>query len=200
MADRITTAGAADIVDAEFETLAPGAGLRAAGAGTASGGPARDRLPSGIGLLAGAASPRDDRAMPLPVFALVATLSACAAFYLSGGHVLFERHQVVAALPIASAPVRQADPLALDDVSVRIDTGSGRAVFVIRAMIENRSREPAQVPPVTVTFGDPDGASVTHTVPRGESLAPGERMGFTTRIPAGDHAHMEPRLGFKAGF
>lgn len=200
MADRLSNAGTALVVDAEFETLArsaaPADGARMPRQGRMV---PREMLPSRIGLLTKTDDGRTDRPMPLPVFALIATLSACAAFYLSGGHVLFARQQAVAALPAAMTPVQPADALALEDVSVRIDTGSGRAIFVIRAMIGNRSAGTLQVPPVTVTFGDPGGASVTHTVPRGETLAPGERMGFTTRIPAGDYSGMEPRLGFKAG-
>ena len=199
MADSVTHSGNADVVDAEFETL--GRNGRPQRQAAPEADTARDVHASRIGLLSGKVIRKPSDPMPLPLFAAIATLSACTAFYFAGGRVLFERHAAPAATGVQLAPVTTAaaSAMALENVSVRIDTAAGRAVYVIRAMIENTSAHAAAVPPVTITFSEPGGASVTHTVPRGETLRAGERMAFTTRIPAGDYLGMEPRLGFGAG-
>lgn len=174
-----------DIVDVQFETVGPAAPTARKPRRPAD--PAPDR---GLGLFrtaerrpAGARRP-----MPLPMFAFIATLSACASFYVAGGHALFAATAAIAK-PVAPSGI------VLEDTATRIDTSGGRAVFVIHATIANALDVAGIVPPVAITFERSDGAgSVTHTITRGERLAPGERMAFTTRVPAGDYAGTEPRI------
>lgn len=83
----------------------------------------------------------------------------------------------------------------LEQTSTRIDTSGTRAILVIRATIANQSPIEATVPPITITFDQPDGSgAITHTINRGERLASGERMAFTSRIPAGEYVGIEPRI------
>jgi len=174
-----------DIVDVQFETVGPAA--RSVRKPRRSADPAPDR---GLGLFrtgdrqrAGGRKP-----MPLPMFALIATLSACASFYVAGGHALFAATAAITKPAVPSGIV-------LEQTATRIDTSGGRAVFVIHATIANTLDVAGIVPPVTITFERSDGAgSVTHTITRGERLVPGERMAFTTRVPAGDYAGTEPRI------
>lgn len=175
-----------DIVDVQFETVGPA--TRTVRKPRRAADPAPDR---GLGLFRTV----DRRAktarqpMPLPVFALIATLSACASFYVAGGHALFAATAVVTTQPTAPSG------MVLEDTAIRIDTSGRRAVFVVRATIANAREVTGTVPAVAITFERGDGAgSVTHTITRGERLAPGERMAFTTRIPAGDYAGTEPRI------
>lgn len=76
----------ADIVDVEFETVRDRAAAPRDGGGRPSG---PDTPGAGLGVFrASTRSPRR-RPLPLPLFALIVALSACAAFYAAGGHVLF---------------------------------------------------------------------------------------------------------------
>ena len=178
---------ATDIVDAQFETVG-----HAARPAPAPWRPAPDAAPArGLGLFRRSRG-RTDKGrdpMPLPVFATIAALSAGLAFCAAGGHVLFGTPGTAGP---ATAP---ATPIVLDRVATRVDTSGGRAVLVVHAGLVNRGAAPARVPPVAITFDRPDGSgSVTHTLARGERLAPGERMVFTSRIPASDHAGVAPHI------
>lgn len=174
-----------DIVDVQFETVGPAA--RTGRTPSRSADPAPDR---GLGLFQahGRPSAGERKSMPLPLFALIATMSACASFYVAGGHALF------AATAAITQPVAPSG-IVLQDTATRIDTSGGRAVFVIHATIANALDVAGIVPSVAITFERSDGSgSVTHTITRGERLAPGERMAFTTRVPAGDYTGTEPRI------
>lgn len=174
-----------DIVDVQFETVGPAA--RKAGKPRPAADPMPDR---GLGLFrtADRNAQTARKPMPLPLFALIATLSACTSFYVAGGHALFT---ATAAISHVTAP----SSIVLEETATRIDTSGGRAVIVVRATIANATDAAGIVPPVAITFDRSDGAgSVTHTITRGERLASGERMAFTTRVPAGDYAGTEPRI------
>ena len=186
------------IVDVEFETVDSTSAPKAERSPTVLPG---DKAPAtGLGVFGSARTRREARRepMPLPLFALIAALCAFGAFYLAGGHALFVRAvSTDAPASTATAPSPTADTLRLDDVTTRIDTSAGRPVFVIRATIANDATEARFVPPVQIVFDLPDGTgSMVHTIARGETLAAGERMAFTTRIPAGEYAGVEPRLSF----
>ncbi|MEQ8402260.1 MAG: hypothetical protein RIB53_00545 [Roseitalea porphyridii] len=178
-----------EIVDAEFESL----GRTGSTGGTTAPNHTPDAPPAhGLGLFrAGATEKRGGRPMPLPAFAAIATLSACASFYVAGGHVFF--HGIPTPSPTqAAVPVT---PVVLDGATTRVDTSGGRAVIVVRAGLRNTGTTATTAPSIAITFDRADGSgSVTHTVSRGERLAPGERMAFTTRIPAGDYGSVEPRI------
>lgn len=177
-----------DIIDAEFETVGRNGAPRAV-----SDRPATDARPGhGLGLFGGRAANtrRKGEPMPLPAFAAIATLSALASFYLAGGHALFG-----GAAPHTPPGMAGALPVVLVGATTRVDTSGGRAVIVVRADLHNRSAQAAAAPAVAITFEQPDGGgSLTHTVAGGDTLAAGERMAFTSRIPAGDYAGIEPRI------
>lgn len=174
-----------DIVDAEFETLErrPKAPKRSG----AADGPA-----SGLGLFK--ASPASEKKtgrepMPLPLFAAIATMSACASFLVAGGHVIFTR------TPSVGESAASVTSIVLEDVTTRVDTSGGRATLIVRAGLANTGSASAPVPAVAITFDRPDGSgSVTHRIVRDEWLVPGDRMTFTSRIPAGDYAGIAPRV------
>ena len=175
---------ATEIVDAQFETVGRPA--------VAPLRPLPDAPPAqGLGLFRRSRGKTDKgrEPMPLPLFAAVAALSACLAFYAAGGHALL-------GAPGTTGPATaQATPIALDRVATRVDTSGGRAVLVIHAGLVNRGAATVRVPPVAITFGRAGASgSVTHTLARGERLAPGERMAFTSRLPARDHAGIAPHI------
>lgn len=174
-----------DIVDAEFETLGPSAVPASARTGAAS-----DTAPKhGLGLFGAKSDGR--KPMPLPAFAAVATLSACVSFLVAGGHVLFTGSHVRAGAKPAMPPV------VLEAVTTRVDTSGGRAVLVVGADLVNKGAMTATVPPVSIRFEREDGTGfVTHVIDRGEQLEAGERMAFTSRIPAGDYVGMTPLIAF----
>ncbi|WP_306119567.1 MULTISPECIES: hypothetical protein [unclassified Roseitalea] len=199
-----------DIVDAEFETLGatrPGRAPDVAGAAAAARAP--DRPGAGLGVFAAGRMARPDRdarpiarpdraarPMPLPAFAAIAAIGALAAFYVAGGHVLLPGpvESVRGAPSATAAPV---SPLVLDEATARVETASGRPVFVIGATIVNDTAGTHIVPPVRIRFERPGrSGAMVHVIARGERLAPGERMAFTSRIPAGDYAGLRPRLSF----
>lgn len=137
--------------------------------------------------------------MPLPIFALIAVTASLTTFYFAGGHTLFgsrPSQELASAQPAVQPPQPGAQTgITIGDVTTRVDTSSGRAVLVIRATITNNTDRPGAVPTVEVGFKDPqNGQEMLHRVPRGEILAPAERMAFTTRILAGNYAGTEPRV------
>jgi len=177
-----------EIVDAEFESLGRKAPGEAAPSRRSSDAPPAH----GLGLFrAETDGRRAARPMPLPTFAAIATLSACASFYVAGGHVFLHQSPQAA----STAADVDAAPVVLDGVATRVDTSAGRAVIIVRAGLRNTGTTATAAPSVAITFDRADGSgSVTHTVTRGERLAPGERMAFATRIPAGDYGSVEPRI------
>ncbi len=126
--------------------------------------------------------------MPLPVFAIVATLSACTAFYVAGGHALFAKgHDTARA---ATAPSFQ-----LTETSTRIDTSGHRPVLVVRGRIQNAGTRDRPAPPVAIRFEQfGGGGPVVHTVTLGEIVAAGASVAFTSHIPAGDYSAATPRV------
>lgn len=163
-----------DIEDAEFVTLPPDA-----------------RAHERHGAVASARSAKTSHATPLPVFAAVATLASCVSFYAAGGHALFNSGTNPA---IEMERVPNKASFSLSNVSTRIDTARGAPVLVIRGDI-NASEKGGIVPNLAIRFLDEDtGQGVTYTIPRGELLQANESLGFTTRIPAGKFAGVEPAI------
>lgn len=175
-----------DIVEAEFETV------RAAQPANAPVG--TDQPGAGLGLFAGAQRIRSRSQartpMPLPMFALVAFLSAGASFYVAGGHALFatsQDHNVEYA--------QSGWTLELAESATRIDTGGARPVMVVHGSIRNQDTVARPAPPITLEFDRMDGTGTSrHRVQLGQSLAPGEAIAFTSRLPAGDYSAAPPRI------
>lgn len=127
---------------------------------------------------------------PLPVFALAATVASCVSFYVAGGHALFHAQttQVAVNEPIA----KPSETFVLSNVTTRIDTGRGTPVFVIRGDVAAVTKG-GTVPNLLVRFNDADtGRSMSHIIPRGELLQKGQKISFTTRIPAGAFTGADP--------
>lgn len=129
-------------------------------------------------------------AMSLPVFTLVAAICAVAAFYLAGGHVLFDKPQTVAA-PQVSQPL-----LEFQNISTNRLARDGSDVLTIEATIINNDKIARILPPVIVHIGDDPKTKRMFRINRGETLNPGERLMFTNSLPVGKGSSDKAELTF----
>ncbi|MEM5502579.1 hypothetical protein WNY59_13365 [Ahrensia kielensis] len=117
--------------------------------------------------------------MSLPVFTLVAAVCSVTAFYLAGGHVLFENAQ-----PIIVQPETQP-LLQFQNISTNRLARDGSDVLTIEATIINNDKIARVLPPVIVHIGDDPTKRRMFRINRGETLNPGERLMFTNSLPVG---------------
>jgi len=164
---------AADFVDAEFETVVPERYPRlerkpVEGAAT----------PGGMSMLRGVGGHVERAARGGPVFWSGGLLLVALAFWVSGGHTLVDRQGLSAA-----ATARQ--PLAIDDVRSRVEPrGEGEVLFVEGATT-NRGTDTRAVPPIAIAITDGNGLTSRHFLgTNGALLAPGQSIGFSSRVEA----------------
>ena len=183
------------IIDAEFETIGPNRNVPAPSASSPAS-PERqetgDAVQGGLGLFEGSAAARDGQPMPRPIFAALAIVCPLAAFFMAGGHVLLPRGAVISHEQTASVPVRA---VVLENVSTRVDSSGTRPVLVVRGSLANESAKAVPVPPVRIHAGGGYGPDeLVHTITGRGELQPGERLAFTSRLPAGENGALEPRI------
>ena len=172
----------ADIVDAEFETVAatrPGA--RREGRAPEPAPPvSADTLsaaPGGMDMLRGGgavAAPR--RAGPL--FWFCGAVVALAAFWVSGGHslgpLLFD--------PAAAQP---GAAIRLGDVRSRVEDHQGRRFVYVDGAVSNEGAAAAAVLPLAIEVRGDDNSTTRYILHVSEArIEPGERVPFSSRLDA----------------
>lgn len=164
-----------DVVDAEFETLgnAPADTARS----RASAGEAVGAEPGLATLRAATPSPRRLRWQRAGMsFWLGGIAIAAAAFWVSGGHALFDLR--------ASALVRAAaSPLRIVDVTSRVETAAARSVLLVDGEARNDDTRQHSLPPLSIEVTAPDGSRTRYRLgTSGRYLQEGERFAFSGRF------------------
>lgn len=162
-----------DFVDAEYETVVPDSLQRLER--RPADGPA---APGGMSMLRGVGGHVERAARGGPVFWTGGLFLVALAFWVSGGHTLVDRQGLSAA-----ATVRQ--PLAIDDVRSRVEPrGEGEVLFVEGATT-NRGTDTQAVPAIAIAITDGNGLTSRHFLgTNGALLAPGQSIGFSSRVEA----------------
>ncbi|WP_159586132.1 hypothetical protein [Chelativorans xinjiangense] len=163
-----------DIVEAEYETLAPQGRMRqAAGAATAATAP-----PSGLDMLRGGASHISERRLSLgnPAFWAFGLLAVAGAFWVSGGHAALDR---------VSPAWAQGSALRIAELESRIERSGGRALLLIDGEAVNEGGEAERLPDLSVNVLDMAGRTTHYFLgTSGKQLAAGERFAFSSRLAA----------------
>lgn len=164
-----------DILDAEYETLAPE--------------PERPRAkdaftqlvartdPSGLDILRHRNAGALRRTFPrIPVFWTVVALLTAGVFWVSGGYAIFA---TVAPRPHTTFPLRVVD------VKSRLEGAGERAVLVIEGAAINDDRHEQPLPGLSIDILDDEGKATHYFLGTREGpLAAGERFAFSSRLAA----------------
>jgi len=165
-----------DVVEAEYETITA-LGRQDRSARSPVGVLPPVPAPGGMDMLRGVSGQVGAAARGGPVFWSVGLCLVGAAFWVSGGHVLFERTTP------RMAPVAQ--PLAIEKVASRVEPRGGRQVLFVEGEAHNRGAGALPVPPIAIAITDGEGTTSRHFLgTNGALLAPGERIGFSSRVEA----------------
>lgn len=170
-------AASRDFTDAEFETVPQ----------PHSDSPDRPResrpVQSGMDSLRSPAKPATGSRPAGPLFWAVGALLALAAFWVSGGHALFDAGAIAGA--------QRGNPFFISGVESRIETLEGRAVLFVEGSVENRGTAARGLPDLDIAVTEPDGRTWRYFLgTNAASLEPGGRFGFSSRLEA-------PRNGVK---
>jgi hypothetical protein len=117
------------------------------------------------------------------------TLAAFAAFYVSGGYVLFRTAD--------TAPAHGRLALEVAPASQEAGMRQRADVVTVSATIRNGTASEKRIPDVLLTFASGSGTkNLVYRVPRGETLQPGKTLAFTVRMPKKPGYAQAPRLTF----
>lgn len=164
---------AGEVVDAEYETVVAQP-ARSAWGNAAATSPA----PGGMSMLRGMGGQVGRAARGGPVFWGAGALLVAAAFWISGGHTLIDRSG-----PAAAAPAKQ--PLAIEAVRSRVEPHGGREVLFVEGATTNRGGDTLAVPAISIAITDGKGLTSRHFLgTNGALLAPGQSIGFSSRVEA----------------
>jgi hypothetical protein len=179
--DRVPEA-MADIVDAEFETVAaasPGARRegRAPDPAPAVSADAFSAAQGGMDVLRGGGAGSVSRRAG-PLFWFCGAVVALAAFWVSGGHalgpLLFDR-----ASAQAGASVR------LVDVRSKVEDHQGRRFVYVDGAVSNEGAAAVAVQPLTIEVRGDDNSTTRYILHVSEArIEPGERVPFSSRLDA----------------
>ena len=168
---------AADIVDADYEEVAPPARQAAA---VAAGQVAPDACaPGGMEMLrrAAARSIRREPARGGPLFWAGGIGIALVAFWVSGGHVVARNSGLLAGTQAAKAA------FSLTGVSSRFDVSGTKQVLMVDGEAANEGSEAGTLPPLEIRVAAPDGRVTRYTLgTSGHLLGPGQRFAFSSRF------------------
>jgi hypothetical protein len=173
-----------DIEDAEFVTIAAPA---RAGENLAAGDERLDLRPrrDGAEIDGGARAGMDvlKRAGPAhppigsragPLFWVAGVVVAGAAFWISGGHALFDAGRSVA-----------GQTLRIAELASRLDESSGRRLLVVDGAVENAGAARETVPPLAIEVTGDAGRVTRYTLESAGALVePGGRYRFSSRVDA----------------
>ncbi|MCT8997985.1 hypothetical protein [Chelativorans intermedius] len=160
----------ADIVEAEYETLAPG--REAAPPRAMAAVP-----PAGLDWLRRGAARPARRGGGGALFWAGCLLAAAGAFWVSGGHAAFERQ--------AAFRAREAAGLHIARLESRIEHGGARALLLIDGEAANGGASAARLPDLAINVLDRSGRTTHYFLgTNGRLLAAGERFSFSGRLAA----------------
>lgn len=163
-----------DVVDAEYETVAPRERQPAPETAIASPPP---RL-AGMEMLSRGKQERERRAAARggPFFWAFGIALALAAFWVSGGHAL------VRGAPFLAAPA-QLKALSIAGVRSRVDVSGPHPVLFVDGEAANGGNSVEILPPLDIGVTGEDGR-ITHyrLGTGGRALAPGETFAFSSRL------------------
>lgn len=173
---------AADVIDAEFETLRPGQDDRIviaapmAGIGTASAPSlGLDSLRKNEQAAAPAVRSRGG-----PIFWIVGLALVAGAFWVSGGHALVRQ-----AAPVGETRIQPANPLKITDVTSRIEDHGGRSILFVDGKAVNDSQQEQVLPPIGISVSGNDGQVMRYRLGTSQdTLPPGGHVGFSSRLEA----------------
>lgn len=136
--------------------------------------------------------------LSLPVFTLIAAVCSVGAFYLAGGHILFNSSpsQPAVETALAIGSTAEVQTLKIEDVTSKVIERSNLKVLTIKATIANNDNVAQSVPSIIVRLGDDPATGRMFRINRGETLGPGERLVFTNSLPVGNAPDTKPTLTF----
>lgn len=173
--------GGNDIIDAEFESVGPSMpqGRTASPAQTSSAGVKPFAESSGMDMLkrAGVADTGSRNQKAGPVFYLVGTAVALAAFWVSGGHTL---------MPVVSAmngEQASGEFLRITGVDSRVETRNGKSVLFVDGEIFNPGMRQAVLPDVSINVLDHRGRTTRYYLGTNHRrIDAGDRFDFSSRV------------------
>ncbi len=172
--------GRADVIDADYEIVAPDAPDQAFPKIDAVAAP-------GLSPAAGMDILRKDRKLPHlgarpfsrrggPAFWVFGLGLALAAFWISGGHALLLR------LPFPE-PARAAPAFTISGVKSRVDTAAGRPILHVDGEATNGGNRAALLPALEIRVTGEDGRATFYKLGTSQTpLAPGGRFAFSSRL------------------
>lgn len=164
-----------DVSDADYETVSPGEGAVASArfdTGAAAPTTGMDFLKHG----ATAAEGHTRRGGVL--FWAFGLFLVALAFWVAGGHALLA--------PAGPQPGAAAKtPLAIADVTSRVETRDGRAVLFVEGKATNGGGATVALPPIEIAVTANDGAVARYRLAAADTeLKPGDRYSFSSRLEA----------------
>lgn len=176
---------AGDIVDAEFEIVAPVRSSRATSSAPQPAPIVVAEAPPVQGPVQGMDTLRRARTLGQatqggrggPAFWIVGFAAVALAFWVSGGHALVMPRG--AAVPVAA---RQT-PLRIANVETRVDRAGQRVMLFVDGEAVNDGAEPAPLPPIEIRVTAPGGRVTLYNLGTAQSeVAPGGRFSFSSRL------------------
>jgi hypothetical protein len=173
-------APAGDIVDAEFETVAPGKPPRPAKAPEPAPIIVAEAPPvQGMDTLRRAETPgrAPQGGRGGPAFWIVGFATVALAFWVSGGHALLMPRGM--AVPVST----QRSQLRIANVETRVDRAGTRVMLFVDGEAVNDGAEPAPLPPIEIRVTDPGGRVTLYNLgTAAREVAPGGRFSFSSRL------------------
>ncbi|MDN2568483.1 hypothetical protein N1F89_19845 [Aquibium sp. A9E412] len=170
----------ADVVDAEYETLAPGspdrpaAPVHASAAGPAAPPRGLETLRRDRGGSAAGAPPERRGRRGGPAFWAAGLSAVAIAFWMSGGHAL------VGPAVERAAPARG---LAIAELETRVERHAGRALLLVDGAAVNEGGSARALPDLSIEVLGHDGRTTRYFLgTNGHRLAPGGRFPFSSRL------------------
>jgi len=170
-----------DVIDAEFVTIGPEGARQTGQAARPEGRPGQQSAAPGMDILKGRAdrSHRPDRGGPL--FWIGGLFMVAAAFWVSGGHALLMRPQVVT----HEAQRAPAAALRITDVESRLEPQGSRMFLLIDGAVVNDGASRAPLSGLDITVAGKDGLTTRYFLgTSGRAIEPGGRFAFSSRLEA----------------
>ncbi len=166
---------AADIVDADFETIVPGQLL---GESSATRADFLHTTPSSTGMDMLRASPGQGRVRAGhagPAFWLAGISLAAMAFWVSGGHATLRAMAFPAAGP--------ASFLRIVEISSRVDSSGRKPLLLVDGAAINDGASSAELPPIDISVATNDGKILRYRLGTAAArVASGARWDFSSRL------------------